>query len=78
MHSEIYCPNIGNRPTEKGLETPQIYPGIDVTTRNHGLIVHVYYIIHAGTRARYALRHGCHTLHRLFCSLANSLNHVEG
>ena len=24
---------IDNRPTEKGLETPQIYPGIDVTTR---------------------------------------------
>ena len=25
---------IDYRPTEKGLETPQIYPGIDVTTRN--------------------------------------------
>ena len=26
--------SIDNRPTEKGLETPQIFPGIDVTTRN--------------------------------------------
>ena len=26
--------NIDYRPTEKGLEMPQIYPGIDVTTRN--------------------------------------------
>ena len=26
--------SIDYRPTEKGLETPQIYPGIDVTTRN--------------------------------------------
>ena len=26
--------SIDYRPTEKGLETPQIYPGIDVTIRN--------------------------------------------
>ena len=50
--------DIDNRPTEKGLETPQIYAVNDVTT---------------GTRARYALRHGCHTIHWLFCGLANSL-----
>ena len=25
---------IDYRPTEKGLETPQIYPGIDITIRN--------------------------------------------
>ena len=31
MHA---CVTLDYRPTEKGLETPQIYPGIDVTTRN--------------------------------------------
>ena len=55
--------NIDNRPTEKGLETPEIYAVNDVTT---------------GTRARYALRNGCHTIHQLFRSLANSLNNVAG
>ena len=32
------CNTIGNRPTEKELETPQIYPGIDVTTRNRSVL----------------------------------------
>ena len=31
---ERCCEAIDYRPTEKGLETPQIYPGIDVTIRN--------------------------------------------
>ena len=34
LYKEGLSLTIDYRPTEKGLETPQIYPGIDVTIRN--------------------------------------------